>query len=255
MKIREIEYTRVAEDYDRLRTPSKERMTYWIGAITDIADIRRDHKVLDIGCGTGRFAIPLARTTGATIYGLDPSDEMLTKAIMKDRSKLVNWIKGRAEALPFPDEFSNHVLMAFVVHHVKNMRSAIREAYRALLPKGRLTIMTTSHGQFRRAPLHDFPGIRQIDIKRFPSLPRTKELLASNGFRNVSFHSETRAQEFVSLESCLGYVRQKPISTFYFLSEREFQSGLKAYEKKLRGKYGDEVPYWDEYSFVSGEKG
>jgi len=91
-------------------------------------------------------------------------------------------------------------------------------------------------------------------IKQFIQLTELEEMLTDIGFGNVSARSVTRAQRFLPVESLLEYVKEKPISTFALLSERDFEMGMTEYEKRLREKHGNRVPYWDEYSFVLGEK-
>ncbi len=233
-KNQKVDYSEIAEDYDRLRTPSQETLTEWVELIRDFAGIRKDSRLLDVGCGTGRFTMPLAGLTAATTFGLDPSTEMLAKASDKDRHNSISWIRGKGEGLPFPDSSFNCVFMGFIIQHLTNREKAFKEAHRVLLPKGRLLIMTTSHKQFKRSPVHDFPKLREIDLRRFPSLTELKEMLRNIGFGRVSARSVTRAQRFLPVESLLEYVKDKPISTFALLSERGFKMGRNMRENSER---------------------
>ncbi len=58
--------------------------------------------VLDVGCGTGSLAVPLAGS-GCTVVGVDPAEEPLRVARSKDRAEKVRWIQGDAAALPALD--------------------------------------------------------------------------------------------------------------------------------------------------------
>jgi SAM-dependent methyltransferase len=62
--------------------------------------------ILELGCGTGRVALPLARN-GSRIVGIDRSESMLTRARWRaQRLKLqsrVQLIRGDIRHLPFPD--------------------------------------------------------------------------------------------------------------------------------------------------------
>lgn len=49
--------------------------------------------VLDIGCGTGTFALELA-TRGYRVTGVDPASEMIAAAQNKRGAKQVNWVTG-----------------------------------------------------------------------------------------------------------------------------------------------------------------
>jgi ubiquinone/menaquinone biosynthesis C-methylase UbiE len=62
--------------------------------------------ILELGCGTGRVAIPVAKT-GATVIGIDRSESMLSRArtrIQRARQQSrVRLIRGDIRHLPFPD--------------------------------------------------------------------------------------------------------------------------------------------------------
>lgn len=62
---------------------------------------RTDRPVLEVGCGTGRVAVPLA-LAGASVVGLDPSPAMLERARERDASCAagVDW---REDGLPGAD--------------------------------------------------------------------------------------------------------------------------------------------------------
>src|SRR5688572_24890078 len=66
-----------------------------------------DGAILELGCGTGRVALPLARQ-GATVVGIDRSESMLARARTRvRRAKLqsrVKLIRGDIGHLPFPDK-------------------------------------------------------------------------------------------------------------------------------------------------------
>lgn len=62
--------------------------------------------ILELGCGTGRVAIPVARA-GATVIGIDRSESMLTRGRARVRrarvGTRVKLIRGDIRHLPFPD--------------------------------------------------------------------------------------------------------------------------------------------------------
>jgi SAM-dependent methyltransferase len=62
--------------------------------------------ILDVGCGTGRHSIELAKR-GYAVTGLDLSAEMLSKAVSaaRDENVSVEWIRANATAFVFPERF------------------------------------------------------------------------------------------------------------------------------------------------------
>lgn len=86
---------------------------------------------LDIGMGSGRFALPL----GIEI-GVEPSKVMRKIAI----SKGLHPIEGSAEKLPFNDETFDFAIMITVICFVDDPLKALREAYRVIRKNGFLII-------------------------------------------------------------------------------------------------------------------
>lgn len=108
--------------------------------------------IIDIGCGTGRHSIELAKR-GYRVTGIDLSDSMLVRAREKAAAENlhVDFIRHDARALPFRDEFDVALLIcegAFPLMETDEMNYAIlQNAARALKKKGKL-IMTTLNGLF-----------------------------------------------------------------------------------------------------------
>jgi len=106
----------------------------------DLLDVVRQYLnlsdvLLDIGCGTAAKLTKLAGNV-ATIYGLEPNDEMRTKAernIVRTGVSNITLSSGRAEEIPFDDDFFDIVTAMVAPHNTQ-------EAYRVLKP-GRYCII------------------------------------------------------------------------------------------------------------------
>ena len=99
--------------------------------------------VLDVGCGTGTFAISLASTRpDAKVIGIDGDPEILALAKAKRGAERVEWRQGLAGGLPFGDDSVDVVTMSLVLHHLlpAQKREALVEARRVLKPAGSLQI-------------------------------------------------------------------------------------------------------------------
>ena len=119
----------------------------------------RSVPVLDIGCGTGRHAVELARR-GYRVTGIDLSPSQIERARAKAAAAGVapDFRVGDARALPFDGEFGLAVMIcegAFPLMETDEMNFEIlRGAARALRPGGKL-VLTTLNGLF---PLHRSVG-------------------------------------------------------------------------------------------------
>jgi SAM-dependent methyltransferase len=89
-----FEHPRLAAIYDEL-DPDRSDLDAYV-AIADELGARR---VLDLGCGTGTFALLLA-DRGLDVIGVDPAWASLSVARAKPGAERVRWIHGDARALP-----------------------------------------------------------------------------------------------------------------------------------------------------------
>ncbi len=118
------------------------------------SEIGRDRAVpiLDIGCGTGRHAIELARR-GYRVTGIDLSPAQIDRAKAKAAAAGVTpeFLVGDARALPFQGSFGLAIMIcegAFPLMETDEMNFEIlRGAARALRSEGKL-VMTTLNGLF-----------------------------------------------------------------------------------------------------------
>jgi SAM-dependent methyltransferase len=80
---------------------------------------------VDVGAGTGTFAIALAgRRPDVTAIAVDGDESILHLARAKPGSEKVDWRAGLANELPLEDESANTVTMSLLLHHLSPKTSA-----------------------------------------------------------------------------------------------------------------------------------
>lgn len=102
-------------------------------AVLSALDPLEDKRILEIACGTGRFSAMLA-AQNAEVIGLDISDAMLSQGREKARRSGVDdrleFIRGDAARLPFPDDHFDAVLAMRFFHLIPNPDRYLREIRR-----------------------------------------------------------------------------------------------------------------------------
>jgi len=90
-----------------------------------------DGRGLEVGVGSGRFAVPLGID-----YGIDPSRELLKMA----KSRGIEVVLGEGEHLPYRAGSFDHVLMMTVICFLDDAGAVFRETLRVLKPEGILVV-------------------------------------------------------------------------------------------------------------------
>ncbi|MFJ9321817.1 class I SAM-dependent methyltransferase [Streptomyces globisporus] len=129
---------RLAAVYDPL-DPDRRDLDPYIRLAEELGARR----VLDIGCGTGVFALLLAER-GIEVVGADPAQASVDLARAKPGGDQVRWICGDAAALP-PLQVDLATMTANVAQEIVDQddwQATLRGAYTALRPGGHLVFET-----------------------------------------------------------------------------------------------------------------
>ena len=99
-----------------------------------------NHKLIDVGCGTGDIAKYYLRNVNENshITCVDPNNSMIKKGKEKlSKFKNLNWVNAPAEKLPLLKNSFDFYTISFGLRNTKNLSKALSEAYRVLKPGGR----------------------------------------------------------------------------------------------------------------------
>ena len=111
----------------------------------NLVQVQDGWTMLDVGCGGG-FTIRrlLNRSKDAQVYGIDISEESVTKAKKVNAEildKQVFVTQGAAERLPYNDEMFDLVTAVETVYFWPNLPDCLQEVRRVLKPGGKFAIM------------------------------------------------------------------------------------------------------------------
>lgn len=115
-------------------------------------DLPAGSRVLDIACGTGNTAIPLARA-GCIVTGVDIAPNLLEQARARAASEglTIAFDEGDAEALPYADASFDAVTTMFGAMFAPRPELVASEAARVLKPGGLLAMANWNPASFTGA--------------------------------------------------------------------------------------------------------
>lgn len=109
-------------------------------SIISMSDIKKNEKILDIGCGEGRFLRTLAeKNKEALFYGIDLAPQMI-KIAKQTMAKNMSYLIGESEHLPFDSQSIDRIYCLNSFHHFPNPSKSFEEMKRILKSNGEIII-------------------------------------------------------------------------------------------------------------------
>jgi len=149
----------------------------------------KNQKVLDLGCGTGRYTIFLAQK-GLEVIALDISRiplSILAKRIKnKPYRKRIKLVKTSASRIPYPNKSFDIVISIAVLHHgkAKQIKGWFKEVKRVLKRDGYFLLSVLSKNDLRYNSGKEIEKNTKVNIKNTfdPEIPHhffsEKEILS-----------------------------------------------------------------------------
>lgn len=220
--------------YDAGRSLSAEVVARWMDTVAARCAGSPITVGVDLGCGTGRFAAPLAATFDARVIGIDPSRQMLARAAAKEGDRRVRFVAGGGEAMPLPHGSVDLVFSSMAYHHFSDPRTVARECRRILRPGGLVVIRTGTRDRMHTYPyVAFFPAAVPLLEDRLPTVDRIQETFTAAGFRPGS--QELIAQEVApNLTDYSERIALRADSVLAALDTAAFEEGLSALRAEAR---------------------
>jgi SAM-dependent methyltransferase len=125
-------------DWENARTFGRRDIPFWQRLVT-----ARRGRVLELGCGTGRLTIPLAKTGAAEVVGIDRSAAMLARGrarLARSTARDVALVRGDIRDLPFaPGVFDTVIAPYGMLQSLlreRDLKATLAAAGRVLRPGG-----------------------------------------------------------------------------------------------------------------------
>jgi SAM-dependent methyltransferase len=195
--------------------------TQAIAPLLDAARVGPGVHVLDVATGPG-YVAAAAAGRGARVVAIDFSSAMLAEA--RRHSPAIDFREGDAEALPFPDQSFDAVVMNFGLLHLARPDQALGEAHRVLRHGGRLAFTVWArpdeavafgivlraierHGRF------DVPLPPGPPFFRFSDPAEGRRVLGRLGFESPSVVMVPQVWRLASLDALFPFMRDGTVRT------------------------------------------
>ena len=113
-------YDEISEGYEELH---KEEQLKKIELIKPLLKLKKDDKLLDVGCGTGLTTEPW----DCKRYGIDPASKLLERARSKDE---IEYKLAPAENIPYPDDHFDIVISITAIQNFEDISKGLNEIKR-----------------------------------------------------------------------------------------------------------------------------
>jgi demethylmenaquinone methyltransferase / 2-methoxy-6-polyprenyl-1,4-benzoquinol methylase len=187
---------------------------FWKRFAVDASGAKAGDRVLDIAGGTADLTALFVEQVGETgqVWLTDINNSMLTIG----RDRLLNEgvaapvAQCDAEKLPFPDNFFDHVCVAFGLRNMTHKDIALKEMLRVLCPGGSLIVLEFSKVWKPLQPFYDTYSFKMLpvmgklvandeesyrylaeSIRMHPSQEELKQLMQQGGFERVEYFNLT----------------------------------------------------------------
>jgi SAM-dependent methyltransferase len=195
-------------------------------------------RVLEIGVGTGRIALPLARRVGR-VFGVDRSRPMLEQLLAKRGALPVDPLLADATRLPFADAAVAVAVAVHVFHLIPGWRAVLAELARVLGPDGLLlhggddAARGAAWRRWRARSETEF-GVESVGVPH----ARIQDFLDDEGWQPAG-HERVRFVRTARPREMLALLEARSWSHTWRMSDAQLAEAVAALREDLAAAHGD----------------
>jgi len=232
-----ISFDRVAAEYDRTRWVPQSLCDSLVRKLIEETPLTFESRILEIGVGTGRLALPLSQH-GCEIVGIDVSSLMLFEAKRKQREggKLLHLLQAEASNVPIRERTMDLCLFVHVLHLLDDWKTVLKDMERILrrrvIANARLFLSWFDLPPFRL--YWDSIG----ELKK-TGAQEPEEIISylqdSNGYRWRRFEIQNNAGK-TTWKEVFGLIQRKVFSSQWGISKEQHQAAIEYVMKQSEAK-------------------
>lgn len=216
-----------------------------------------NERILDLGCGDGKFALFLANSHPQSyLLGIDPSVPMINKAKSGSLPTNINFKVDRGETFSLDEKF-DFVISVHAMHWIKDQQKALKNIYNHLNQNGKIYLVfsPSKDGLPFDAALKNVMAQWRKEFSKFENnqyfydLEAYRKLLISAGFQVQNLSYILKEREYTDVISLGSWVKQW-LPHYKFLPDEKkelfFKDLMDAYALEMNVKPNQKIK-WDEY--------
>lgn len=233
-----IAFDRAAEYYDETRGfPPGEEIEVAV-LMAQAGRLSAASRVLEIGIGTGRIALPLAKYVRG-VYGVDLSLPMMERLRAKQSGERVHIVQGDATRLPFETHSFDAAVAVHVFHLIPDWENLVGELERVLKPGAPLLNGWNEYGHSMfwdawNAALPD----HYEDARRGIHRKESEAFLVERGWRMGEQHDHLYTYEYTP-QFFVESLRRRLWSRLWTMDDDVIEQGVTAVQAAITAAHAD----------------
>ena len=241
MSAQSVAFDRAAEYYDATRGFPAGHEVPIAALIAQVGKLKNQSRVLEVGIGTGRIGLPLARHSGA-YFGIDLAVPMMNKLREKQDDEPVYLAQADATRLPFADNCFDAAVAVHVFHLIPGWQQALNEVARVLKPGALLLDCWDESDQDPRfTALWDaWNAAIPEERRQSPGADRRNNpnVLAEQGWRPQA-QDRYRYSQSSTPRELLDLLHRRVFSRLWQMTDEDIRAGLTAMEGVMDDVFPD----------------